>query len=394
MIRRLILAELEDALERQAATALIGPRQVGKTTLALEIAKSRPSVYLDLESPRDLAKLETPELFFERYADKLIILDEIHRVPQLFQILRGVIDRARREGRRTGLFLLLGSAAIDLLRQSGETLAGRIAYVDMTPITALEIAPNQKDQDRLWVRGGFPDSLLAKRDRDSFAIREDFIRTYLERDVPQFGPRIPAETLRRLWTMLAHNQGHLLNASQLASSLSVSSPTIARYIDLLVDLLLVRRLEPAYVNVGKRLVKSPKLYVRDSGLLHALLGLRSLDAILAHPVVGGSWEGFVIETLAASAGQTKVSFYRTAAGAEVDLILDFGTAKGKWVVEIKRGLTPKISKGMHQSIADVRPSKSFIVYGGTEHYALTKDIDAIGLVELAQLVRNENAHEV
>lgn len=394
MIRRLILTELEAALERQAATALIGPRQVGKTTLALEIAKSRPSVYLDLESPRDLAKLETPELFFERNADKLIILDEIHRVPQLFQILRGVIDRARREGRRTGLFLLLGSAAIDLLRQSGETLAGRIAYVDMTPITALEVSPDQKEQDRLWVRGGFPDSLLAKHDKDSFAIREDFIRTYLERDVPQFGPRIPAETLRRLWTMLAHNQGQLLNASQLASSLSVSSPTITRYIDLLVDLLLVRRLEPAYVNVGKRLVKSPKLYVRDSGLLHALLGLRTLDEILAHPVVGGSWEGFVIETLVASAGQAKVSFYRTAAGAEVDLILAFGATGGKWVIEIKRGLNPKISKGMHQSITDLRPSKSFIIYGGNERYALTKDIDAIGLVELAELVQKESDHGV
>ena len=265
MIERAVERQVVAALERQAAVAIIGPRQVGKTTLALKIARSRPSVYLDLEAPQDLAKLQAPELLFERHAEKLIILDEIHRTPDLFQVLRGVIDQARRSGRRTGLFLILGSASVALLRQSGESLAGRIAYVEMGPVTAPEVAPDRPEQDRLWLRGGFPDSLLAASDADSFVFRQDLVRTYLERDVPQLGPRVPAETLRRLWTMLAHNQGQLLNASRLAASFGASSTTVARYIDLLVDLLLLRRLEPLHANVGKRLVRSPKIYVRGLG---------------------------------------------------------------------------------------------------------------------------------
>ena len=268
MIRRLIEQEVEDALGRQAATAIIGPRQVGKTTLALKIADSRDSIYLDLESPQDRAQLQEPELFFERQKDKLIILDEIHRAPNIFQPMRGIIDRARRAGRRNGLFLILGSASIDLLRQSGETLAGRIAYVDLTPITGLEIGAGRDAEDKLWVRGGFPDSFLSASDKDSFAFRRDLIRTYLERDVPQFGPRLPAETLHRLWIMLAHNQGQLLNASRLAASLEVSSPTVARYIDLLADLLLVtiaaarRQCREALGQVPKSLCPRRDSYTR------------------------------------------------------------------------------------------------------------------------------------
>ena len=263
MIAREIQHALEQALSRQAAVALIGPRQVGKTTLAHIVAASRPSVYLDSENRTDRAKLAEPELFLAQHQDKLVILDEIHRIPELFATMRGIIDKGRREGRRTGRLLVLGSAAIELMRQS-ETLAGRIAYVDMGPLNVLETGPEQ--MNRLWLRGGFPDSYLAANDAESLALRGDFIRTYLERDVPMFGRRIPAETLERFWTMLAHCQGSLLNASKLASGIGVSAPTVTSYLGLLVDLLLVRRLPPYHRNVGKRLVKSPKTYVRDSGL--------------------------------------------------------------------------------------------------------------------------------
>jgi hypothetical protein len=388
MLERLAETRVLDALQRQAAVAIVGPRQVGKTTLALGIASTRPSLYLDLESPADLAKLREPELFLERHTDKLVILDEIHRAPGIFQVLRGLIDRARRRGRRHGLFLLLGSASIELLRQSGESLAGRIAYVELPPIGALEVEATREAQERLWLRGGFPDSCLARSDAHSAAWRSDFVRTYLERDVAQFGPRIPAETLRRLWTMLAHNQGQLLNASRLAAGLELSSPTVTRYIDLLVDLLLVRRLAPLHGNTGKRLVKSPKVYVRDSGIAHALLGLDTLDALLGHPVAGPSWEGYAIESLLAARSNAEAGFYRTAAGAEVDLVLDLGGKKGRWLVEIKRGLTPTVSRGMREAIADLRPARSFVVYSGTEEYPLADRVSAISLTELAQHLRD------
>ncbi len=387
MIDRLAEADIRDALARQAAVAIIGPRQVGKTTLAHEIAEGVPSVYLDLESPQDRARLQEPELYLEQQAGKLVILDEIYRVPDLFQPLRGVIDRSRRAGRRTGLFLILGSASIDLLRQSGETLAGRIAYVNLTPVTALEVDPDRRSQERLWLRGGFPDSLLARSDNDSFAYRRDLVRTYLERDVPQFGPRIPAETLHRLWTMLAHNQGQLLNASRLAASLDVSSPTVSRYIDLLADLLLVRRLPPLVGNVGKRLVKSPKVFVRDSGLVHSLLSLPTLNDVVGHPVAGSSWEGFVIETLIAAAPDASASFYRTAAGAEVDLVLDLGGRQGRWAIEIKRSASPSVSKGLHNAIADLKPSRTFIVHAGEDTFPLSDGVEAIGLSALGERLR-------
>ncbi|MDZ4762266.1 MAG: ATP-binding protein [Alphaproteobacteria bacterium] len=386
MIPRLAEVEIRSALDRQAAVAIIGPRQVGKTTLAHEIAEGRPSVYLDLESLQDRARLQEPELYFQQQEGKLVILDEIHRVPDLFQPLRGVIDRSRRAGRRTGLFLILGSASIDLLRQSGETLAGRIAYVDLTPVTGLEVEADRRSQERLWLRGGFPDSLLARSDSASFDYRRDLIRTYLERDVPQFGPRIPAQTLRRLWTMLAHNQGQLLNASRLAASLGVSSPTVSRYIDLLADLLLVRRLPPFIGNAGKRLVKSPKVYVRDSGLVHSLLGLRNLDEVLGHPVAGSSWEGFVLETLIAAAPDAAASFYRTAAGAEVDLVLEFG-GRERWAIEIKRSASPSVSKGLHSAIEGLKPKRSLIVHVGEDSFPLTGGVEAIGLRALGEQLR-------
>jgi len=308
-------------------------------------------------------------------------------MPEIFQTLRGLIDQGRRRGHRTGRFLILGSASVDLLRQSGESLAGRIEYVDLNPFDVVEAASDIKAVNRLWLRGGFPESFLAASEADSFAMRVNFIRTYLERDVPKFGPRIPAETLGRLWTMLAHARGTLLNASKLAASLAISAPTVTRYVDLLVDLLLVRRLMPFHSNTGKRMVKAPKVFVRDSGLVHALLGIEDANALAGHPVVGTSWEGFVIENLLASVPpRTNSSFYRTAAGAEIDLLLELPGNQGRWAIEINSGLAPRLEKGFHSAREDIKPQRSFVVYSGEERYPIGKDIEAISVRELADML--------
>ena len=295
LVSRRIDGSVLEQLARFSAVALLGPRQVGKTTLARQIALQCHGLMLDLESPADRARLQEPELFLSRHHDQLLILDEVQRLPGLFEVLRGVIDTNRFTGRRNGQFLLLGSASVDMIRQSSESLAGRICYLELGGFSLLELGAEA--WERLWIRGGFPDSVQAADDASSSIWREQFIRTYLERDIPQLGPRIPAETLRRFWTMLAHNQGGLLNAASLGRSLGVDGKTIRHYLDLLVDLLLVRQLQPLVANTGKRLVKAPKIYVRDSGLVHTLLGLDSADAVLGHPVAGASWEGFVLETL-------------------------------------------------------------------------------------------------
>ncbi len=382
MITRFLLSAVQEAIRRQAAVVLLGPRQVGKTTLALEIADwEKPSLYLDLENIRDRAKLTDAEAFLAEHENKLIILDEIHRTPEIFQTLRGVIDAGRRRGHRTGRFLLLGSASLELLRQSGETLAGRVTYLELAPLGVQEIIPEQLET--LWVRGGFPDSFLAASETDSMAWREDMLRTYLERDIPQFGPRIPAETLRRFWTMLAHNQGSLHNAARLATSLEVSGQSVGRYTDLLVDLLLVRRLQPYLTNVGKRLVKSPKLFIRDSGLVHALLNIPDRDTLLGHPVAGGSWEGFVIENLVqASPARTVAGFYRTSGGAEIDLVLEL-PGNTRWAIEIKRGVGTKPARGFHEGCRDLQPVRRLLVHGGSETYPLGNEIEAVGLRQLA-----------
>ena len=389
MIERRVKQQVREALDRQAAVALIGPRQVGKTTLAYEVAEERDALYLDLEDRNDREKLSDPGLFLEQYEDKLVVLDEIYCTPELFQTLRGIIDKGRRKGKRTGRFLILGSASIDLLKQSGESLAGRIEYVDMHPLDITEVGTADNAMNQLWIRGGFPDSYLAKNDEYSFKLRKDFIRTYLERDIPQFGPRIPAATLDSLWTMLSHGQGSLLNASNLASALSISAPTVRTYIDLLVDLLLVRRLRPYHKNVGKRLVKSPKVYVRDSGLLHALLGIGDYNSLCGHPVVGTSWEGFVIENLLSDLPyRTQSNFYRTAAGAEVDLVLEFPGRSEIWAIEIKRALSAKPKKGFYHACEDIQPHKSFVVYAGDERYPISEGVEAISLSKMCEMLAN------
>jgi predicted AAA+ superfamily ATPase len=402
MIPRRLQSVLLTALDEMPAVALLGPRQVGKTTLALAVADHRPSIYVDLESDTDRAKLADPELYLTQHADKLVILDEVQRAPGLFRNLRGLIDAGRRDvrspGRANGRFLLLGSASIDLLKQSGESLAGRIRYLELAALDAGEIRGDTRPSlegprlDALWLRGGFPDSLLAPSNAASLRWRSDFIRTYLERDVPQLGPRIPAETLRRFWTMLAHQQGSLLNAASLARALAVDGKTIATYLDLLVDLLLVRRLAPWHGNVGKRLVKSPKVYVRDSGLVHALLHIADPEALLAHPVAGASWEGLVIESLIAAApAGTEPYFYRTAAGAEIDLLLRLPGCAQPWAIEIKRSRAPKLERGFHHACETVLPERRFVVYGGEERFPLAPGVEGLSLpdlcAELAALAR-------
>ena len=307
----------------------------------------------------------------------------MQRTPEIFAPLRGIIDARRREGKRTGQFLLLGSASLELLKQSSETLAGRIAQLELQPLTGSEVG--RDNILKLWSRGGFPESYLAKDDSDSLAWRNDFIRTYLERDIPQFGPRIASETLRRFWVMLAHNQGQTLNAAILARGLDLSGATIGRYLDLMVDLLLVRRLQPWSSNQGKRMVKSPKLYVRDSEICHALLGIETFNDLMGHPVVGGSWEGFVIETIFAhKKPSTEMGFYRTSVGAEVDLILS--TSGGElWAIEIKLTSAPRIAKGFHQACEDLKPTRKLIIHGGDDDFSFGSGIEAVSVKSIADI---------
>ena len=379
MIERRLHNKLNALLGKNPAVVLIGPRQAGKTTLALEIVSARNALYLDLESPRDLAKLSDIEQFCLANVDKLLVLDEVQRIPELFAPLRSIIDQRRRSGQRNGQFLLLGSASIELLKQSSESLAGRITLVELFPFDALEIESTSTAVQSLWLRGGFPESCLAENDTASLDWRWDFIRTYLEKDIPLLGPRIPAETLRRLWTMLAHNQGTLLNASNLAGGLGVSGQTIGRYIDLLVDLLLVRRLQPWRSNAGKRLVKTPKVYVRDSGIVHALLGIEDFNSLLGHPVVGGSWEGFVVENILASISERiPSSFYRTSGGAEIDLILE-PTASERWAIEIKFSTAPRVGRGFYSACDDIQATRKILIYSGEDSFPMKDNIEAMGL---------------
>ena len=387
MIKRSKINEIEELIDSLPAVALLGARQVGKTTLASEIGKTRPSLYLDLESETDRARLQNAELYLGEQAEKLVILDEIQRMPSLFESLRGLIDRGIRSGRKTGQFLILGSASIDLLKQSSESLAGRIAFTELAPFHVGEIASSSMDQ--LWLRGGFPVSFLAKSNSLSLRWRRDFIRTYLERDIPILGPRIAAETLRRFWTMLAHAQSGLFNASDLARSLAIDGKTVSKYLDLMVDLLLVRRLRPYRANVGKRLVKAPKVYIRDSGLLHALLGIVDKETLLGHPVLGASWEGFVLENALNQAPEEwEVYFYRTAAGAEIDLLLQLPD-QTLWAIEIKYSGAPKLSKGYHIACEDLKPVRRYVIYPGSERFPIDSSTEAISIQELGGILGSQ-----
>ena len=384
MIKRQITQKLQTTIAQVPAVVLLGARQVGKTTLAKTIAKSIDSIYLDLEAPEDLLKLSDPASFLSAHSDKLVILDEIQRAPELFPVLRGLIDKNREQGRRAGQFLLLGSASMDLMRQSSESLAGRISHIEMSGLNVAEIDGRQQDRQTLWLRGGFPDSYLAADDDTAMDWLENLVRTYLERDIPQMGFRVPAARLRRLWTMLAHLQGETINYSKLASNLEVDAKTVSHYIDILTDLLLVRRLEPWHTNVKKRLVKSPRYYVRDSGILHRLLGINSYDELLSNPVLGKSWEGFAIENiLSVLPGRAGIYFYRTAAGAEVDLVIKMSSSE-IWAIEIKHGVAPKIGKHYSQTCDDVGATHKYILYGGDDEFPVGDDVKIISLSGLME----------
>lgn len=376
MFDRYKLPELRSALERSPAVVLLGPRQVGKTTLAFQIAQAG-GVYLDLESPEDRNKLSNVEQYLRARQDRLVVLDEVQRLPTLFEPLRSLIDQARRAGSANGLYLLLGSASLDLIQHSSETLAGRIAFVELSGLHRLEVP--RELWDNLWVRGGFPQSLTAQSELESVQWRRDFTRTYLERDVAQFAPRTSAELLRRFWTMLAHLQGSTLNIAQLARNLGIDTRTTNGYLALLTDLLLTRQLSPWHSNQGKRLVKSHKVYIRDSGLLHSLLGITDMDALLSHPVVGASWEGHVIESLLAVApAGTIPSFYRSNAGAEIDLLITWPNGE-HWAMEIKRSTTPKVARGFYSACDDIQPSRKWLIYPGPDAYPLIDDIQVMPL---------------
>ena len=389
MIRREALNTVQRRLNQFDSVALLGPRQAGKTTLAREISSQAGDAarYLDLESPSDRRRLDDPEAYFSAYAEKLIILDEIQRAPEIFQILRGQIDRRRRMDGKGGKFLILGSASMELLRQSSESLAGRISFIELAPLNLREVVKHEDDDitaitDALWLRGGFPESYLRDDDAVSLQWRHDFIQTYLERDVPQFGLRIAAEQLGLFWRMLANDQGELFNAQRYARSMGVSGHTVAHYLDILEKLLLVRRLQPWSVNTGKRLVKSPRPFVRDSGLLHALLNLQSIDDLRGHAVSGKSWEAFVIEALVdATHNKARPFFYRTGAGAEIDLVLEF--APGKiWAIEIKLGSAPKLERGFHSAADDLGAERRLLVHRGQEAYPMRRGVEAMPLLEL------------
>ena len=384
MLERWIKQGLNKSLGRHPAVAMLGPRQVGKTTLAKTLAKGMPSIYLDLESPRDLAKLTDPTSFLESHSHKLIILDEIQRTPDLFMVLRGLIDQNRQAGRKAGQFLILGSASMDLLRQSSESLAGRISYVEMTGLNVLEVETSKRAIENLWLRGGFPDSYLAEDDPMSMEWLEDLVKTYLERDIPQMGFQVPAARLRRLWTMLAHLQGETLNSSKLAANLEIDGKRVTTYVDMLTDFLLVRRIEPWHMNVKKRLVKSPRYYIRDSGILHRLLGIGNHQALLSNPILGKSWEGFVVENIhSVMPPLAETYFYRTAAGAEIDLVIKM-PGGDIWAVEIKYGVAPKLGKHHSKTCDDIGATHKFVVYGGDDEFPIGQDMWMISLPKIME----------
>jgi len=381
MIRRHLEARLRLALRRFPVVALVGARQVGKTTLARAIAAGRSgAVVLDLERPSDVARLADPEGYLAPLADRLVVLDEVQRLPGLFPVLRVLVDARRRPGR----FLLLGSAAPDLRRQSGESLAGRILHLELPPLTVPEVGA--RHARRLWLRGGFPESFRARSDADSYRWREAFVSTLLERDLPQLGVRVPAGNLRRFWQMLAHSHAQLWSGSKIAASLGVTAPTVRHYLDILAATFMVRELQPYHANLRKRLVKTPKVYLRDSGLLHALLGIRTLDELAGHPACGASWEGWVVEQILALAPEGSLaSFYRTAAGAEIDLVLE-RPGRPLMAFEIKRTTAPALTKGLRAAVDDLRLKQTYIVCPVTERFPLAPGIEALPVEAIGQVL--------
>jgi len=382
MISRTLNDAIVSSLKTFPVVSLIGSRQVGKTTLAKNVreAVAKDAIYLDLELPSDWNKLQDPELYLRQFSETLVIIDEIQRMPSLFPIIRALVDQNRVGGR----FLILGSASPALLRHSSESLAGRIIYHELTPFNMFETG--SEHLERLWLCGGYPESYLADNEKESFAWRESYIKTYLEMDIPQLGIRIPSAQLRRFWTMLAHSHGQLWNGNKIAGSLGVSAPTVRHYLDILEDTFVVRRLQPYHANVKKRLIKSPKVYIRDSGLLHTLLRIGGMDDLQGHPALGSTWEGFVIEQVISLLPDNRdVYFYRTNAGAEIDLVL-FDKKNKPVAIEIKYSMSPAVSRGFWNACEDLTCKKGFIIYPGNEIYPVGKNVFAMPVRELAKIL--------
>ncbi len=382
MFERLAFAEIQQLLSWSPAVALLGARQIGKTTLAKQVAHSFPdAIYLDLETPQARARLLNSELFFQANRQRLIVLDEVQHMPEIFSVLRGEIDHDRRNGR----FLILGSASFQLLQQS-QSLAGRLTLVDMAPLLLSEVYTDFPSIQTHWLRGGFPNSFSAPSDAASWRWRDSFVRHFLDTDLPALGIQVNPELMRRFWRMTAHLHGQLFNASSIAASLGLSAPTIARYLDHLVQSLMLRKLEPFHANLGKRLVKSPKIYVRDSGLLHYLLGIREVNDLLGHPQTGSSWEGFCIEQICNHAPLgSQVSFYRTAAGAELDVVVE--TRQQRLGFEVKFSSAPKVTKGFWQACDDVNVDAAYVLAPVQEAWSMTDTVHVISPVQLPTLLK-------
>jgi predicted AAA+ superfamily ATPase len=392
VITRSLENRFNRALDSMPVVALLGPRQVGKTTLALEIAGKRLEkkwTYLDLELESDLSKLTDAESYLKGFEGRLLIIDEVQRRPELFPLLRGLVDARKRKGEKTAQFLLLGSASRDLLYQSSESLAGRIRYLELSPFKVWELHQHDPlgfNVNKLWFRGGFPDSYLAASDEDSWEWRNDFIATYVERDLPGMGPKIPSARMKIFWTMLAHFHGQQIVYSSLGKSLEVSHTTIKTYLDILTDFYMVRQIQPWSGNTKKRLVKSPKIYLRDTGLLHKLLNIPSYESLLGNPMIGASWEGFVAENIILQlTDQWRYSYYRSSTQAEIDLVLE-GPDDEVWAIEIKRSAAPQISRGFHTAAEDIKATRKFVVYSGSERYPLGQSTEAIGLIAFLQMI--------
>lgn len=364
------------------AVVIVGPRQVGKTSLARRIAErlERPSVYLDLELPDDFGKLSNPSLFLEKLSNQTVIIDEVQRRPALFPILRALIDRQREPGR----FILLGSASPELIRDTSESLAGRVAYFELQPFSYQETA-QVSDYQSHWLRGGFPESLLAVDEQSSLDWRENFVQTYLERDLPLLGLRAEPILVRRLWTMLAHLSGGLLNLETLAGSLGITAPTVRRYIDFLEAAYLIRRLPPWFANISKRLVKTPKVYIRDTGVLHTLLNIASLQKLQGHPSLGASWETYVLQEIAAKLPpRHEIAFYRTQDGTEADFVI-VNAGLPETLVEVKYSSTPKVSKGFYIAQQDLGVQRGMVVCPTEQGYPLSENTSVIGFKEIDKL---------
>jgi hypothetical protein len=394
MIRREKYSQLVKALQTMPVVALIGSRQVGKTTLAIEVSKqiNKPATYIDLESDADFNKLTDAEAYLRRFAGKLLIIDEVQRKPDLFRILRGIVDERKRNGESTGHFLLLGSASADLIQKSSESLAGRIRYIELTPFTVLELYENKIEGfnlEKLWLRGGFPDSYLASDELQSWEWRRDFFATYVERDIPSMGIGVAPTQLKRFWKMLAHYHGNQINFSEFGRSLETSHTTIKNYLDLLTDFYMVRQLAPWSGNIKKRLVKSSKIYLRDSGILHSLLNISNIEALFSNPVIGASWEGFVIENIINQLDERwEYNYYRTATQAEIDLVLH--TPDNEiWAIEIKRSSSPTIKRGFHEACTDVRATHKWVINTNNGRYPLPGEVEAIGLIEFLEIIREK-----